>query len=73
MWVVHKHYKNKLLTQIAHFGNDNYLDFPELIESTDYSVYNELFRHGRIKDLNEMKKHKEVSYLFDFDSVPFPW
>lgn len=54
-------------------GNDNYLDFPELIESTDYSVYNELFRHGRIKDLNEMKKHMEVSYLFDFDSVPFPW
>lgn len=68
-----KHYKDELLTQIAHFGNDNYLDFPELIESTDYSVYNELFRHGRIKDLNEMKKHKEVSYLFDFDSVPFPW
>lgn len=25
------------------------------------------------KDLNEMKKHMEVSYLFDFDSVPFPW
>lgn len=67
------HYKNKLLTQIAHFGNDNYLDFPELIESTNYSVYNELFRHGRIKNLNEMKKHMEVSYLFDFDSVPFPW
>ena len=68
-----KHYKDELLTQIAHFGNDNYLDFPELIESTNYSVYNELFRHGRIKDLNEMKKHKEVSYLFDFDSIPFPW
>ena len=73
MWVVHKHYKDELLTQIAHFGNDNYLDFPELIESTDYFVYNELFRHGRIKYLNEMKKHMEVSYLFDFDSVPFPW
>ena len=68
-----KHYKNELLTQIAHFGNDNYLDFPELIESTDYYVYNELFRHGRIKDLNEMKKHMEVSYLFNFDSVQFPW
>ena len=68
-----KHYKDELLTQIAHFGNDNYLDFPELIESTNYSVYNELFRQGRIKNLNEMKKHMEVSYLFDFDSVPFPW
>lgn len=66
-------YKDKILTQIAHSGNDDYLDFPELIESTDYSVYNELFHHGRIKNLNEMKEHMEVSYLFDFDSVKFPW
>lgn len=68
-----KHYKNELLTQIAHFGNDDYLDTHKLIESNDYCVYYELFRHGRIKDLNEMKKHKQVSYLFDFDSVSFPW
>lgn len=66
-------YKNDLLTQIAHFGNDGHLDFPELIESNVYAVYHELFNHGRLKDLNEMKKHKEVSYLFDFDSVKFPW
>lgn len=68
-----KHYKNELLTQIAHFGNDDYLDTHKLIESNDYCVYYELFNHGRIKDLNEMKKHMEVSYLFDFNSVPFPW
>lgn len=66
-------YKNDLLTQIAHFGNDEQLDCPELIESNDYYVYHELFNHGRIKDLNKMKKHKQVSYLFDFDSVKFPW
>ena len=68
-----KHYKNELLTQIAHFGNDDYLDTHKLIESNDYCVYYELFRHGRIKDLNEIKQHHQVSYLFDFDSVPFPW
>lgn len=68
-----KHYKSELLTQIAHFGNDDYLDTHKLIESNDYCVYYELFRHGRIKYLNEMKKHMEVSYLFDFDSVPFLW
>ena len=68
-----KHYKNGLLTEIAYFGNDGHLDSPELIESNAYSVYNELFHHGRIKDLNEMKNHMQVSYLFDFDSVKFPW
>lgn len=68
-----KHYKNELLTQIAHFGNDDHLDTHKLIESNDCCVYYELFNYGRIKDLNEMKKHMEVSYLFDFDSVPFPW
>ena len=67
------HYKNELFTQIAHFGNDDHLDSPELIKSIDYSVYNELFHHGRTKDLNEMKKYMQVSYLFDFDSVKFPW
>lgn len=68
-----KHYKNELLTQIAHFGNDDYLDTHKLIESNDYCVYYELFNHGRIKDLNEMKQHHQVSYLFDFDSVKFTW
>jgi len=67
------HYKNELFTQIAHFGNDDHLDSPELIKSIDYSVYNELFHHGRTKDLNEMKNYMQVSYLFDFDSVKFPW
>lgn len=68
-----KNYKNELLTQIAHFGNDDHLDTHKLIESNDYCVYYELFNHGRIKDLNEMKQHHQVSYLFDFDSVKFPW
>ena len=68
-----KHYKNELLTQIAHFGNDDHLDTHKLIESNNYCVYYELFNHGRIKDLNEMKQHHQVSYLFDFDSVQFPW
>ena len=66
-------YKNDLLTQIAHFGYDDHLDYNELIESNDYNVYNELFKYGRLKDLSKMKEHKEVSYLFDFDSVTFPW
>lgn len=68
-----KNYKNELLTQIAHFGNDDHLDTHKLIESNDYCVYYELFNHGRIKDLNEMKQHHQVSYLFDFDSVKLPW
>lgn len=65
--------KNDLLTKIAYFGNDDHLDSPELIESNNFYVYSKLFNHGRLKDLNKMKKNKELLHYFDFDSVQFPW
>lgn len=67
--------KEKIYLEVViNSGVHKYLDDThKLIESNNYCVYYELFNYGRIKDLNEMKQHHQVSYLFDFDSVKFPW
>jgi len=78
--------KQSILVNISKIGRKKDLDYfieniskfdtcykNDLLTQIAHNVYNELFKYGRLKDLSKMKEHKEVSYLFDFDSVTFPW
>ena len=59
--------------EVLNIGRPQDLD---LMQNKNKMSNNELrliLNHGRKKDLNEMKQHHQVSYLFDFDSVKFPW